>query len=273
MSYEVGSVYRSTCTVKDENGDPTTPTSITLTITKPDQTTTGGSPVEDDTGVYHGDYNFAGEGLHKLVWETTGPITHKTDYVNASIWRSVLGIDETKNYINDSDADRDPILRHIMAAATELAEDVVGLTVPKTFTDEQVTGYQRLVIRLPHAPLVNDTAVTSITSVWTGGPSWATADLIVYPDSGTVEPLNMLGFYFGPWKATYLAGRSVISQKIQLAVKEIIFDLWSIQRPYGANYMEPSPEDTARFEQMLATYVIPPHARAMLESEEIPGFA
>jgi hypothetical protein len=49
--------------------------------------------------------------------------------------------------------------------------------------------------------------------------------------------------------------------------------MWSIQRPYGADELEPGPEATARFEQMVATYKIPPHAMALLSTESMPGFA
>lgn len=273
MSYEVGSQYRSVLTVVDSTGALVDPTTKVLTVTLPDQTTVVPAVTRDSLGTFHDDYTLTEEGLHQFMWVTTGPVTHRTDYINAGIWRSVIGLDEAKAFVNDTDDSLDDIMRSIMATATELAEDIVGNCVQRLYTDERIPGFDKQVIRLPHGPLPTVNAVTSISSVFPGGPSWAGTDLIVYPDSGTVEPLNMIGFWWGPWKATYTAGRLVIPEKVQLAVKEIIYDLWAIQRPYGADSLEPGPEETARYEQMIAGYNMPPHAKAMLEAEAQPGFA
>ena len=131
-----------------------------------------------------------------------------------------------------------------------------------------------MVLRLPHAPLPTANSVEQIVSVYSTGPTWTDpTQFVVYPDSGTVELNSLIPFWRGPWLVTYTAGRLVIPTKIQLAVKEIIYDMWSTQRPYGADSLEPGPEETARFEQMVASYHMPPHAEALLDSEEQPGFA
>ena len=270
MSVEVGSQYRSTLTVTDATGALVNPATKVLTVTLPDGTTATPSVVSDGTGLFHSDYTIAQEGLHVFVWTTTAPVTSRTDYLNANVFRSVIGIDEARQFINDTDTTKDPILRQMMAAATELAEGIVGSCIQRTYTNERIPGFDKQVIRLPHAPVIS---VTSIVSVYSGGPVWNTADLIIYPDSGTVEPTSLIPFWWGPWSATYVAGRLVIPERVQLAVKEIILDLWATQRPYGLDEMEPGPEDTARYEQMLASYEMPPHARALLEREAMPGFA
>jgi hypothetical protein len=213
------------------------------------------------------------EGLYKLVWTTTGPTTTKTDYVPTAQFRSVVSIDEVKLFIDDTDSTSDDILRQIMMAATEKAEAIVGLCVQKTFTNERISGYSAQILKMPHGPLPSDISIVSITSVFPAGPTWFTADLIVYPDSATVEPLNQLAFWYGPWKATYTAGRIVIPEGVLLAVKEMIYDLWSIHRSYGSDDLEPTPDQTAQWEQALASYDVPPHAKAYLEPYEMPGFA
>jgi hypothetical protein len=272
MSVEVGQQYETTAAITDRTGAFVTPSQIHLDVTLPDGTATNidGSIVTDSTGNYHADYTMTQEGLHTFTWSTTGPVTHKTDFANANIFRSVVGIDEVRQFINDDDTTRDDILRQIMASATELAEGVVGSCVQRTYTNERVPGFEKQVIRLPHTPVIS---VTSISSVYPGGPSWGAADLILYPDSGTIEPSSLIPFWWGPWSATYVAGRAVIPQRVQLAVKEIVFDLWAIQRSFGLDEMEPGPEETARYEQMLASYDMPPHARALLDREAMPGFA
>jgi hypothetical protein len=273
-AYEPGSSYRSAITVTDSSGTPVDATAV-LTITLPDQTVATPSVTHDSTGNYHVDYVFTMEGLYVFHWVTTGPNTTKTDYVPVNVHRSVISLDDAKNFVAfDSTGGKEDILRQIMAAATELIEDIAGICVVRTFTDQRITGSTAQVIKLPHSPLPNDTSVTSISSVFNGGPVWTQAgnDFIVFPNSGTVQLTSLMPFYFGPWKATYQAGRSIIPQKIQLAAKEIIYDLWATQRQFGMDQLEPSPEDTARWEQMLVTYKIPPHAMAMLNAEERPGF-
>lgn len=272
MSVEVGAVYRSTLTVMDSTGLLVDPATKVLTVTLPDQTTATPAVTRDSLGTFHADYTMTLEGLHKFLWVSTGPVTSRTDYVNCNQFRSIIGIDEARDFIHENDTSRDPVLRQVMAAATELAESICGTCVIRTITD-RIPGGQRRAIRLPRGPLPTDTSVTSITSVWPGGPAWVTAGLILSRESGIVEPADYIGFWWGPWTAVYTAGRAIISQGIQLAVKEIIFDMWSAQRPYGPDSLEPGPEDTARFEQMIAGYQIPPHARSLLEPDQMPGFA
>lgn len=267
MSYEVGSLYTSTCTVVN-------PASAAVTVTLPDNTQDTPANSTNPDGNPYVAYPLTLEGLYKFTWVTTGPVDAQSDYVNASVFRSIVGIDEVRYFINDTDTSRDAILRQMMATATELAEGICGACVQRRYVDERIPGYSnRYVLRLPHGPLPTDQAIESITSVWAGGPSWTTDMLIVYPDSATVELAAMLPFWLGPWRATYTAGRAVIPDGIQLAVKEIIYDLWSTQRPYGADSLEPGPEQTATYEALVAGYDMPPHARAMLENEAMPGFA
>jgi len=272
--YELGQPYRFTLKVYDATGALTNSSTQTVTVTLPDQTTTTASVINDSTGVYHADYTpVVQEGLYKFQGVTTGPVTSKTDYVPFNIFRSIVSIDEARVFAGYVEGDQDALFRQVMSAATEKAESIVGNCVQRRFVNDRITGYSAQVLRMPHGPLLTDTAVESVTSVYPGGPSWVTADFIQYPDSATVELLNWLPFWYGPWKATYTAGRLVIPEKIQLAVKEIIYDFWSTHRPYGLDKLEPGPEETARWETALAQYEMPPHARAMLESEEMPGFA
>lgn len=272
---ETGESYKSSLVVLDSSGADTNAITAVLTVTLPDQTTVTPSVTNDSEGHYHVDYTLTQEGLYKLAWVTTAPYTSQTDYVNVTAFRSVVGLDDVKLYVNfDSTSEKEDLLRQIMMATTELIEEIVGTCVIRTFTNERVTGRSAQVLKLPHGPLPDENAITSITSVWNGGPSWTSDndELIVYPDSATVELASYLPFYLGPWKATYKAGRYIISQKIQLAALETIYDLWSNQRPYGMDSLEPGPEETARWEMMINTYKIPPHAMEMLSGEERPGF-
>ena len=95
---------------------------------------------KDSTGVFHADYTFVQEGLHCFAVSTTGPDTFKSDFVNANIFRSIIGIDEARTYIGETDTSRDDILRQVMAALTEKIESVVGICVPRLFTNDLITA-------------------------------------------------------------------------------------------------------------------------------------
>ena len=273
MSYEVGTPYRSTLSVVDENGDPEDSATQVLTVTLPDGTTATPIVENSGTGSYYADYVLVQEGLHKFSWVTTSPGTTQTDYINADVFRSVVGLAEAQNFVNFDSGSSVDILKMIMSAATERAENIVGSCVQRQMTDIRIPGVSKVAIRLPGAPVPTESSVTSISSIWVGGPSWTSDQLIVSPESGVVQLNGMIPFWMGPWKATYTAGRLVIPTSVQLAVKEIIYDMWSTQRPYGADELEPGPEATARFEQMVATYTIPPHALSLLSTNSMPGFA
>ena len=275
-SQEIGQSYRSSIAVTDPTtGDPVAPATKVLTVKLPDQSTATPSVSTLSLGNYYADYVFTQEGLHSFQWITTSPSIAETDYVNANVFRSVIGLTETKDYINFGNSLNETILRQMMAATTELIENVVGTTVQRLVTDELIPGNTKAAIRVPQAPVPTTSAVTQVKSIWAGGPVWtqANGDFIVSPDSGVVYLKGMIPFYMGPWLVTYTAGMLVIPQAIQLAAKEIIFDMWSTQRPYGADELEPGPEATARFEQMMATYQVPAHANQLLNAHAVPGFA
>ena len=217
------------------------------------------------------------EGLHKFVWVTTGPATSKSDYENALNYRAVLGLQEMKDYLSQVSTTQDETIRFFMTFATELAEKVAGTCVRKVFTDEHIPGYNREAIRLPHGPLFSKTDNITITSELSGGPSWvhtqAAPTLSVYTQAAVVEPMNYAGFYMGPWKATYTACRAVIPQTIVLAVKMIVYDLFSTQRGLLADPLSPSYDEMTTMEARIPPgYSMPPQAKALLMKYARPGF-
>ena len=132
-SAEVGQAYRSSIVVSDSAGTATDASSVTLTVTLPDQTTATPSVTHDSTGHYHVDYTLAQEGLYKFAWVTVSPYTAKTDYVPATLFRSVVGLDDVKTFVNFNSTSDEGLLRQIMMSATELIEEVVGVCVIRTF--------------------------------------------------------------------------------------------------------------------------------------------
>ena len=108
---------------------------------------------------------------------------------------------------------------------TALIERHIGTCVTKTVTGEWVPGDVRTSIRLAEAPVLS---VASVASVYPQGPAWTTADLIVNPAAGTVRLASLLPMWFGPWKATYTAGRAEIPPDVIEGAKAALY------RPVGA---------------------------------------
>jgi hypothetical protein len=276
MTYDVGQSYAVTLPIVDANGVPANPATATLTITLPDQTTASPTVTLPPAtqGLLLVNYVFAQAGLHAFDWATTNPTTHKTDYVNVRKFRSVVSLAETRDYLAISDTRNDEKIRGVMAGATRLAERIVGTLVIRQFTDEIIPGEFRDVMRLLHGPLVSTASVTSVSSVWNGGPVWQNSDLIVNPAAATLRLQSFLPFWFGPWKATYTGGRTEIPDDVILGVKEIIWDLWATQRGNLTDQQEPGLQEITSFEQSIpAGYRIPGRALELLEGERRPGFA
>jgi hypothetical protein len=275
---DVGQVYPARFDVADASGAPVNPATVALAITKPDQTLVNPAPVITNPpavlGTFTYDYVIADEGLHVFAWSSSAPVAAKTDYVHARRFRSAVSLAESRDYLNQQDTRRDELIRSMMMAATEEAEKIVGTLVPKVVTGEWVNGQYKDVIQVAEGPLMSATSVTSIASVWPGGPSWATADLIINPEAGTLRARDMLGFWWGPWTiSSYTGGRVVIAEPIRLGILEILWDLWTPERGATADETYPSPTEAEAFTWSVpAGYHPPPRAMALLEPYERPGF-
>jgi hypothetical protein len=229
-----GQVYRASLTVWNLDAPPG---SVALAITKPGGTlvdpapSIGAATVAGKDYTYTYDYTLPSAGLFKFAWSTTGPgTTPAPDYVNVRDFISLIGLTEAKAHLNMTATTDDDELLNFMQAATELVESRAGTCVPRQVTGEWITGSVRSLIRLPSGPLPSATSVTSISSTWPGGPTWGPDDLIVNPAAGTVRLKTMVPFWWGPWQATYTAGRTVIPERFLQACKEQLRHLWETQR-------------------------------------------
>jgi len=146
---EVGSSYTSAIVVVDAQDAFVSPSTVTVTVTRPDRTTETPTYTEDSEGHFHLDYVLAQEGLYKFSWVTQTPYTAKTDFVSATEFRSVVGIDDVKSFINFESSGNEAILRQIMMTATELIEETVGTCVIRDYTNERVVGSTAKVLKLP----------------------------------------------------------------------------------------------------------------------------
>jgi len=229
---DTGQVYHATLTLRNQASPPGT---VTLTITLPDGSTvtpspgTGAASGPDWTVAY--DYATVQAGLHKTAWQTTSPGTAATDYFNVRAFASILSLAEGKTHLSGGNISAwtgdDDELRNFLAAVTEVVESKVGPCVRRTVT-QRVAASGGGQIVLTQAPVIS---VTSVTSVWTGGPSWTGASLVLDGDAGIVTTqLGAVPFYYGPWDVVHVVGRVIVAGRYQHAAKEQLRHLWETQR-------------------------------------------
>lgn len=277
MAIDVGQTYRATLAVTDANQLPVNPDTATLTVTTPDQAT---HPVPVTvppvtTGLLAGDYVTAQVGLHKFAWQTTNPGVARTDYENVRSYRAAMSLADARSSLGYLAGDHrwDEEIRWALAAATRIAERWVGTIVPRTFTAEIIGGEaSRDILQVKYGPLLTATSVTSVTSVWPGGPTWtqAAGDLVVNPYAGTIRLGSKLAFWWGPWTVdSYTAGRAEVDEDIAAGVQEILWDLWGPQRGKGDDDQAPTYEEVTATE---AAYRPPGRVMALLGPHCRPGF-
>lgn len=273
MTWDAGSVYPATLAITDANNNPVNPSTATLTITLPDQTTT--SPAVTlppaTTGLLLVNYasSAAAPGLYKFTWATTGPVVTKTDYVSFRTYAAGISLQEARDRLGLKTTVNDEKLRTLIASATREVEKITGTLVPRVFTGDWIPGTTKDVLRLPHGPALTSSSVTALASVYPNGPSWAASDLVVGTYPGTVRLANLLPFWYGPWKATYTAGVPEIPEPVAEGIKEVVFDLWSQMRGMRADVTEAGSADML---PMPPFYRLPPRALAAIKGYEMPSF-
>jgi hypothetical protein len=265
-----GQAYHASITVQDLDGPPA---AVVLTITKPDATlvdpppvpsawVAGGTSGRDYTCYY--DYVLPTPGLFKFAWTTQGPNTAPTPtFENVRDYISVVGMGEIKLHLNKR-IDDDDELAGFMMAATELVENKVGICVPRRFTDRCEEGRWRLLTE--HKPVLS---VISVTSVWPGGPSWATPQLRWDGDAGIIDQVSPFPFWWAPWDIVYTCGRPVIAERWIHAAKEQVRHLWETQRggqPPALLQGEEEFTTTAGF-----TFSVPRRVLELLQEDMVPS--
>ena len=272
MPYLVGQTYTSSIDVANAAGTPVAPSGVTLTITHVGTTDAPLTPSVTPAAHMSYDFVLSAEGLWRFDWVPVNPGAPQTEFVTCRAYRGVVPLDEWRDYLGINDTRTDRKLQSLGMAATVLAEKIVGVIVPTTFTDDFIPGNDRPIIRVPHGPLL--AVPTSIKSIYPGGPAWDNTTLLLgSKDVGTVYPADFIPFWLGPWLATYQAGRLIPSENVINGIKEIGWDLWAIHRNLFGDSDTPELGDVASFEaQIPRDYQIPGRAAELLEGDRLPAF-
>jgi hypothetical protein len=249
MAVDVGTVYTATLAITDATtGQPVSPVTATLTVTRPDQTVaTPTVPLPPaQTGLLAVPYTLDQEGLTKFAWAGTLPggaaFPPKIDYVNARAYASVLSLADAQDILGVTDPKQVERIRTLASVATRYAEGIVGVLVPRAFTAAWVPGEFRPVLAVPKGPILTTSSVTAVRSVYGNGPSWTTTDLVVNTRPGTIRLKSLIDFWYGPWTVDYTAGVQIVHEDIEEAVREILRDLYIPFRGLSVDIAEQAQE-------------------------------
>ncbi len=228
--YDLGDVVGLAVNVYDATGALANATSVALTITLPDGTTTSPSVTNSATGVYTATYTPAVAGRFSVRWVATG--TNASTYNDAFTVVSgagLISLDEAKAFLNITSTTNDEELREFVRAATAAAEEYAQrVFVRTTVTETHDGGGTLIVLRQPRA--------TSITSVSDNGSTLSTGDYRLKFHGGAVERLANgfpLAFTAGAntVSVTYVADCTGRDLTVAIhAIKQMVKHLWKTQR-------------------------------------------
>ena len=209
--------------VRDEQGT-LTDTTVALTLTRPDGTTSTPTLDHPATGVYVADVTWDQAGDWLRVWQTTGAIVSvdaDQTHVVAPTLR-IVSLAEVKEHGNITTTANDRELLDFIGTAQQMIEHMVGATVPTTVTETLTATGPRL--WLTRAPVIAVTLVTPYAGTTPLTPL-AAGTWTVDPASGAL--VRPHGVWAGDRvEVVYRAGRAPIPEAIRWAAKELAIHLW-----------------------------------------------
>jgi hypothetical protein len=183
--YPSGAVVPLRTTAKDAAGTPINVGTITLVVTKPDNTAAAGTTPANPpatTGQYAYDYVAPDQGRYAWRWTSSAPtLTPHVGvfYVRSGAPRWIASAEDVQALLNGQ-GDLDEI-GDLLQMATAWVESRIGPVANETVVEKHDGGYA-LALRRP--PVVS---VTSVVPIRTGGVAQVIADLDVDGPSGIVE--------------------------------------------------------------------------------------
>lgn len=269
---DLGDAVRLAADCTDAGGTLANATTVTLTITLPDGTSTSPAVANPPavTGKYSVDYVTEQAGRHVVHWVFTDPASAYTDVLD------VLPADphflfsqaDAKKHLNNA-ADYtgdDEEIRDWNAATAMIVEHFVGPVARRTVAERHRERSMSAIV-LRQVPAV---ALTSVEAVLTNGTSYDVADLDLDGETGEVIRLDG-GRFSGPLNVTYTAGRAMVRPNIAQAGRIILQHLWRTQRGSARGPVIAGGDDYAVTEPIPGIgYAIPNRALELLEPDRLP---
>lgn len=262
-TYDLGDVVALAVEVKNSAGALANATAVTLTITKPDGTTTAPAVANPSTGKYTSSFTPASAGRYSVRWVATG--TNACAYADAftvfdATELGLVGLDDVKAHLNITSSTSDEELRVVLMAATAAAEDYLRRplrrnTKTQTFYGPTGNGLA-LVLDRPD--------VASITSVDNDGDALDTDDYAEDLNAGVIWRSSGWDY---PVVVTYVAA-GLDSPAIRQAVLELVRHLWETQR--GSMPMMPRGVDGMDAFNPAMGYSLPRRVTELLAPHRMP---
>lgn len=273
----VGETYQGDAyDVLNEDGDPQTGTTVTVTLTLPDTTTDVAVPEEISPGTYTFSYATSVPGRHEFSVRATGGFLGSTvvelggDVFNVAPATSgaLVGLREAKERlgIEPDVTDDDEQLRRMIVAASQLVERESRVWHRCTVVEEFPPAARLVLSYLP---------VVSVTTIQQAGADPIDASGFEADAAGILTPL----YGVWPWQfpntnkvtVVYEAGEQVVPEAVQEAVLLTLDDMWSATR--GPAALPLSSEESAGYEPSVG-YALPPAAEKLLTPwQNPPGIA
>lgn len=252
MPLEVGSVIPFQFQVKDSNGNLINPSTISVTITRPDGTTTLNSPTNPPavTGIFPVDHTSTMTGLYYAVATTTGPTDvspPQSFYVSSPETDTTLvSLADFKTHMRITSTGDDELLRTKLVAATSLLERESKLRWRRTVVTAETHDGGELAVSLWKLP------VQSITTVVESGITLSASDYVANFPAGMLYRGSTQAPRAWLWGlqnviVTYVAGPegNIADADVRDSVMEAGRYLWQAQR--GASAI---PSQGGDFEQL-----------------------
>lgn len=276
MAHDIGDTIRLFAEdLRDAAGTLVNATTVVLTVTAPDGTTST-PPVTNppaQTGKYFGDFTAAQAGTHKRRFVFTTPNETQSDVfeVRDAAPLLMMSLKDAKDHLNVTSTTDDEEIRGHVEAVTRVVEWRIGAVPIRNVTDVLDAGPTTTMItpaRIGLRELVLNrrpvTALVSVAPVFTGGPSYAVADLDLDGDAGIVRRKDG-GLIQGLLRVTYTIGRRSVPANAVLAGKIILQHLWATQR--GALSTNVDQEETVYLSQF--GFAVPRRALELLEPDPV----
>jgi hypothetical protein len=272
MRYPVGQGVRLSASITDATGALVNPSTIVLTLQKPDGTqVTYNSPTNDSTGKYHQDLSSGDTtqiGHYQYAWTTTGPAGVVPGVLDVfdPFEVNVLSLQDGKQALNipsTNTTDDAEITQMIASIESALEKATGGPIVTRTISSERSKvgqGYQTLTVR--YRPLVSVTSIVDVAS----GVAMSLSDIDVDYLTGVIRRNLQLPFWSrGPYYLiTYTAGWGTsVPAAIQTAARLILQSWWESQRGAGAGHPVMGGDETVEVYGMPAP--VPARAVFLLE--------
>lgn len=226
MPFDLGDVVPLSVQVQDANEDPTNAVTIALTITLPNGTTVTPTVTNPPatTGLYILDYLTTVPGRHSVRWSSVSPSSAHTDAfdVRAMSPPLMFSLTDAKTTCNIrlTDTTYDDKLRDFIESTTHAVEHIVGPVV-RQLKVERHNGGRYLVLR--ESPVIS---IVSIAPVYTG-TTYGPVDVDLEPTTGEVNLISG-GYFTGPVRVSFYAGREVTPANIRDAGRIILKHLWQV---------------------------------------------